>query len=192
MKKQNLHTKEINLLTSEAVWNQFSNDLKRYIFSHVKDEESANDILQEVFIKIHLKLDSLQKKESLKSWLFSITHNTIMNFFNKQKMTVTDKEITEESMPENDADSPENCLLPLINHLPEKYREPLLQSEIYGKKQAEVSEMLNLALSTTKSRIQRGRKLLQQGFMDCCNYKLNENGYLVGEHQSKEDCKMCK
>lgn len=191
MKINSVHNKEAELITSEAVWNQFSNDLKQYIFSRVKDEESANDILQEVFIKIHLKLNSLQKRESLKSWLFSITHNTIMDFFNKKEIPVTDKDIEDESESENETHSPQNCLIPLINNLPEKYRKPLLQSEIYGKKQAEVSKDLNLTLSATKSRIQRGRKLLQQGFIDCCNYKLSDDGFLVGEHQSKEDCKIC-
>ncbi len=189
---ESLHShSKATTLTSEMVWNQFSDDLKRYIFSQVKNEEATDDILQEVFLKVHLKLDSLEKKESLKSWLFSIAHNTVMNFFNKKEKPVEPKDLADESVPETDSHSPESCLLPLINHLPEKYREALLQSEIYGKKQAEVSELLHLSLSATKSRIQRGRKLLQQGYMDCCNYKLNAAGFLVGEHQSKADCKMC-
>ena len=176
---------------SEMVWNQFSNDLERYIFSKIKDNDSTKDILQEVFIKVHLNINSLQKKESLKSWLFSITHNAIMNFYNKKEIVFNDLELEEQITVENDSHSPQNCLLPLINQLPEKYREPILQSEIYGKKQSEVAAMLNITLTAAKSRIQRGRKLLQQGFIDCCQYKLNEKGLLVGEHKSKEDCKVC-
>jgi RNA polymerase sigma-70 factor (ECF subfamily) len=50
---------------------------------------------------------------------------------------------------------------------------------------------LNQNLPTTKSQIQRARKLIAQGFMDCCGLVLNEHGNLVGEIQEKEDCKIC-
>lgn len=177
--------------TSNEVWNEFSADLRRYIFKLVHDEDDTNDILQEVFIKIHLNIHFLQKNESMKSWLFTITHNTVMSFFNKNSKVKKDYNFIEEAISETETHSPQNCLIPLINHLPEKYREPMLQSEIYGKKQAEVAQMLAISLTAAKSRIQRGRKLLQQGFIDCCHYKLNEKGLLVGEHKSKEDCKVC-
>ncbi len=180
-----------NTLTSEAVWNTFSADLKRYIFSKVKDQEMTNDILQEVFIKIHLNMDKLQKQESLKSWLFTITHNTIMSFFTKKENSQPIDNLPAEEAEAEETITAYSCLIPLINHLPEIYREPLLQSEIHGKKQAEVAAMMNMTLSTAKSRIQRGRKLLQQGFMDCCHYTLNDKGLLVGEHQDKKDCTLC-
>jgi RNA polymerase sigma-70 factor (ECF subfamily) len=188
---ENTGSNELNKLTSENVWNQFSNDLKRYIFSKVKNEENTNDILQDVFVKIHLNIAKLQKEESLKSWLFSIAHNTIMSFFNKKEVNYDSSNFILENQKETDEHDALNCLIPLINHLPEIYREPLLQSEIYGKKQSEVAQIMGLTLSTAKSRIQRGRKLLQQGFMDCCNYKLNDQGLLVGEHKDKDDCKKC-
>jgi RNA polymerase sigma-70 factor, ECF subfamily len=58
-------------------------------------------------------------------------------------------------------------------------------------KQQEVAEQLKQSLPTTKSQIQRARKLIAQGFMNCCGYVLNEEGKLVGELQDKEDCKIC-
>ena len=67
----------------------------------------------------------------------------------------------------------------------------MLLSEIKGLKQAEVARTLGISLSGAKSRIQRGRKLLKDGFIACCDYKLNESGYLVGEHKDKKDCKIC-
>ena len=63
--------------------------------------------------------------------------------------------------------------------------------EINGKKQNEVADILHISLSCAKSRIQRGRKLLQEGFMSC-DYKLNDKGLLIGEHKEKENCKVCK
>jgi len=58
-------------------------------------------------------------------------------------------------------------------------------------KQADIAQQLQLALPTVKSQIQRGRKLITQGFMDCCDFTRNESGFLVGEIKDKKDCKIC-
>jgi RNA polymerase sigma-70 factor (ECF subfamily) len=61
-----------------------------------------------------------------------------------------------------------------------------------GLKQKEVAKKLSLPLPTVKSQIQRGRQKIAEGFMDCCGYEMSEQGYLVGQLQDKEDCKICK
>ena len=65
-------------------------------------------------------------------------------------------------------------------------------ASIKGKKQAEISDQLKISLAATKSRILRGKELLKHGFMECCNYTLDEHGHLKGEHQNIEDCKVCR
>jgi RNA polymerase sigma-70 factor (ECF subfamily) len=179
-------------ITSENLWQTYADDLQRYVFSKVEDEEITNDVLQEIFIKIHLNVNALREKSSAKSWVFSIAHNTLMNFLNKKSIPLPIDDVADNFVSDEEAHSAKSCLLPLIKNLPEKYREPLLLSEIQGKKQAEVASVLGISLSGAKSRIQRGRKLLQQSYMDCCHYKINQEGFLVGEHQDKVDCKMCK
>ena len=67
----------------------------------------------------------------------------------------------------------------------------MILSEIKGMKQTEIAKKLNISISGAKSRVQRGRNLLKQGFIDCCDYKLNTEGQLVGEHKNKKDCKVC-
>lgn len=181
-------------METTKVWNEFSETLKRYILSKVKNETAANDILQEVFIKVHLNIDKVQQKERLKSWLYTITKNVIMDYFKKQsKFSDNEKLITNiaEEQP-NDAHSHKDCLLPLILNLAKPYRDAMLLSEIKGLKQADVAKQLHLSLSGAKSRIQRGRKLLKQGFVACCDFKLSEDGLLYGSEKTKEDCKVCK
>jgi len=68
----------------------------------------------------------------------------------------------------------------------------LFLSDIKGMKQSDVAKLLNQNLPTTKSQIQRARKLITKGFMDCCGFILNDKGHLVGEIQEKENCKVCK
>jgi len=179
-------------METTKIWNEFSSALKRFIISRVKNEDIANDLLQEVFIKIHLNIDTLKKQESIKSWVFTITNNVIKDYFKKLGKSSTytlefsslEDEITEEH-------SAKDCLLPLIKNLSPTYKDALLLSEIKGLKQAEIAKQLNISLSGAKSRIQRGRNLLKRGFMDCCDYKLNESGHLTGEHKGKKDCKIC-
>lgn len=86
---------------------------------------------------------------------------------------------------------PKDCLQPLILNLPKKHREVLLLSEIKGISQQKVTDQLKISLSAAKSRILRGKEALKKGYMDCCQYTLDENGHLKGEHQEKSDCKVC-
>ena len=78
-----------------------------------------------------------------------------------------------------------------MKNLPKKYRYPLFLSDIKGLKQQEVADQLKQSLPTTKSQIQRARKLIAQGFIDCCGFTINSEGNLIGEIQDKEDCKIC-
>jgi len=179
-------------MTTTTIWSEFSESLKRFILSRVKNEDATNDLLQEVFIKIHLKINTIKKQESIKSWVYTITNNVINDYFKKNTKTVhLASEVSDTETETNEKHSAIDCLKPLVKNLPTTYREAMLLSEIKGMKQAEVAKSLNISLSATKSRIQRGRDLLKQGFIDCCDYKLNESGHLTGEHKNRKDCKVC-
>ncbi len=179
-------------METQLIWSQFSEALKKFIISKVKDETVAEDLLQEIFIKIHLKKETLQKKDRLKSWLFAIANNAINDYFkkhNKPKIEINDN-LTEDKGEPQDHDA-KDCLLPLILNLPKKYKEVLLLTDIKGLKQAAAATELRITLTATKSRVQRGRDLLKQGFMQCCDYTLDENGHLKGEHKDSSECKVC-
>jgi RNA polymerase sigma-70 factor (ECF subfamily) len=179
-------------MTTTTIWIEFSESLKRFILSRVKDEDATNDLLQEVFIKIHLKMNTIKKQGSIKSWVFTITNNVINDYFKKNAKTVhLVSEVSDTETETHEKHSAIDCLKPLVKNLPPTYREAMLLSEIKGMKQTEVAKTLNISLSATKSRIQRGRDLLKQGFIDCCDYTLNEFGHLTGEHKNKKDCKVC-
>jgi RNA polymerase sigma-70 factor (ECF subfamily) len=81
----------------------------------------------------------------------------------------------------------EELMKPLIKLLPEKYAVPLQLSDIEEVKQAEVSKIINLSLTATKSRIQRARKLLKEKIIECCNLELDEKGNLLSI-EIKQSC----
>lgn len=178
-------------MTTNQVWQQYSEDLKRFIISKVRNKAIADDILQDTFIKIHTKLHTLKDITKLKSWIFSIARNSVMDYFTSANKTIEIANFESESDIKVDIHTEQDCLRGILQNLPKKYRDPLFLSDIKGLKQAEVATQLKLPLPTIKSQIQRARKLIAQGFMDCCGYVINKEGNLVGEVQDKEDCKVC-
>ena len=179
------------MMDTQDIWKLHADDIKYFIFSKVKDEVVAEDLVQETFIKVHTKLNTLKDKDKLKSWLFSIARYTVMDYFRSKKIVyeTTDEDFIfeEQKLEHTEAD----CLHGIIKSLPQKYRDPLFLSDVKGLKQQQIADQLHLPLPTIKSQIQRGRKLIAQGFVDCCDFVINDEGFLVGEIKDKADCKMC-
>ncbi|MEN3324886.1 sigma-70 family RNA polymerase sigma factor [Mariniflexile soesokkakense] len=178
-------------MQTQEIWNSYSNDIKHFILSKVKDAVVADDLLQETFIKVHTKLNTLKDEDKLKSWLFSIARYTVLDYFRNNNITYEISEVDMHFEDQKLEHTKEDCLRGIIKSLPKKYRDPLFLSDIQGKKQRQISEQLHLPLPTIKSQIQRGRKLIAQGFIDCCDFKVSDTGYLVGEIRDKEECKVC-
>lgn len=178
-------------MTTKAIWDIYSEDLRRFIFSKAKDAVITEDILQETFIKVHTKQDTLKDKTKLKSWLFSIARYTLIDYFKASKQTFSVDDIHLETEPNSKTHTEQDCLRGILKSLPKKYRDPLFLSDIKGMKQQDVADQIHVPLSTVKSQIQRARKQIAQGFMDCCGFEMNEKGHLVGELQDKADCKVC-
>ncbi|QED37831.1 sigma-70 family RNA polymerase sigma factor [Antarcticibacterium arcticum] len=174
--------------TSE-IWNKYSEELRGYLLKKTGDIVLAEDMLHETFIKVHLNISQLRSEEQLKYWVYRIADNTLTDHFRRKPLseTVPASEENEETPTHTAGD----CLLPLIKKLPKKYREAVLLSDIQGLKQNKVAEILGMSLSGAKSRIQRGRKLIQQGFVNCCDYTINEQGFLVGDDKTEDECKVC-
>lgn len=169
----------------EQIWNQFSLQIFNYIKVKVSTIEDAEDILQNVFMKVFLKIESLENIEKVGAWLFQVTRNSIHDFYRKKVKTpqnvdipiITDSLIEEESSPDF-----LGCLSPIIDELPIKYKEVIHLSDVEGKKYQEIANQLDLSLSGVKTRVQRGRELLKQGFISCCQYKKDKNGKLIGDN----------
>lgn len=179
-------------MTTKQVWESYAKDLKSFIISKVKDNTIADDILQDTFIRIHNNLHKLRDLNKLKSWCFTIARNSILDYWKATNKTFEIANFESETEIKQNIHTEKDCLRGILKNLPKKYRDPLFLSDIKGLKQQEVANQLNQTLSTTKSHIQRARKLIAKGFMDCCGFVLNDHGNLVGEVQAKEDCKVCK
>ena len=180
--------------TTEKVWLEYHNRLLAFIRSRVASDE-AEDILQDVFVKLHAQIDSLKDNTKLESWLYQITRNAVIDYYRSKKPTEKLPnwiEQTQSGEDENTGRELSSCFAPMIKHLPDKYRVAVNLSEIKGIAQEEVAKLENISLSGAKSRVQRGRALLKNMLFDCCQIEVDHNNNLISCEKKDGTCKFCK
>jgi len=157
-------------------------------------EDAVDDLLQEVFIKIHSRIDSLKDNEKLESWLYQITRNAITDYYRTRRASEELPEWLEQPQPTEEETirrELSSCLEPMIKELPEKYRNAIQLSEIENKTQKEVAEQEDISLSGAKSRVQRGRALLKTMLDDCCQFEINKDNQVIYYDKKPKDSKNC-
>lgn len=174
--------------TTEHIWNEFHSQLFQFVKKRVKDNDTANDILQDIFIKIHLKLHTLASEDKLTGWIYQITRNSILDHFKKQKpqadLSPALSELSEEKTFNTELS---NCLKPIINQLPENYKDAILQTELGQLSQKEYAEKLGISYSGAKSRVQRAKQQLHVLFNECCTIQSDKYGNIM-EHICNKNC----
>jgi RNA polymerase sigma-70 factor, ECF subfamily len=171
------------------LWITHQKELRNYILKRVKDADIANDILQEVLMNVYAFCISKSGVNNVRSWLFQIAHNTLIDFYRKQSKFTADEQFPQKTTEDENLAFKEaaDFILPMIEFLPEDYAVPLKLADIDGMKQAEIAQLLNLSLSATKSRIQRARQLLKAEFITCCNFETDKLGTIIS-FDIKDSC----
>ncbi|MFH1114659.1 MAG: RNA polymerase sigma factor SigZ [Pseudomonadota bacterium] len=167
---------------TEIIWKECSTSLKAFIRRRVPDEEVAEDILQDVFLKIQSQIGTLEDVRKSRYWLFRIARNTIIDYYRTRKTTV---ELPDNLMSPTFAACPEvieelaPCIRSMVERLPEKYREAVMLTAYQGLTQKEMSEELGISLTGAKSRVQRAREKLKTMLLDCCRFELDRRGKVI-------------
>ena len=159
--------------------------LRAFIRSRVGDDADAEDILQEVFIRVHRNLCCLPEPEwhRPESWIYQIARHLIIDHYRRRRELVAIPENwpAEPDMPEED---PEALLAlslrEMIDELPEPYRQALILTEYQGLSQKQLAERLGISLSGAKSRVQRAREKLRDMLLRCCHFEFDRRGHDCG------------
>lgn len=77
---QNDHSEDSPAYEIEALIREYGNDVLRTAYMYVKDIHTAEDIFQEVFIKVNQKLSTFEGNSSIKTWIIRITINACKDF----------------------------------------------------------------------------------------------------------------
>ncbi|MDZ7658718.1 sigma-70 family RNA polymerase sigma factor [Fodinibius sp.] len=191
-----------NQLNTELLWQKFSDQVRGFIRSKVSSDEVAEDILQDIFIRIHEGIGNLKHEDRVQSWVFGIAHRALADYYRQEGRdkeepagpdikTGGDKDfIFDLNEFEGEHDVHEEVLswlIPMIDELSEKYGKPLKMADVEGKKQQEVADHLGLSLSGVKSRVQRARQKLGEVLAACCEVQFGEEGRAVAYHKFKDE-----
>lgn len=162
----------------EKIITEYDTELRYFAFKYVKDWNVVEDILQEVYLKVFLKMDSFQGKASMKTWIYKITRNQCIDYLRSRSyqstvLTECPEEIIESEQLAYDKEGVERKLMKKqeqeklrrkLNTLPEDYQKPISLYYFYDYSYKEISQMLNKDISYVKNRLFRGKRLLKLAF----------------------------
>jgi RNA polymerase sigma-70 factor (ECF subfamily) len=145
-----------------SIWNQTRGRLLSFVLRRTRDKALAEDIVHDVFLKVHDRLPQLRQTDKIVGWIFRIASNTIADHFRNTSKTVSSADLdgNDDGVTLNDCVAA--CLLEMLKTLPEKYRQALELAELSEMSQLQLAKTLNISYSAVKSRVQRARKMLKE------------------------------
>ena len=176
------------------VWTRFRDGLHRFLRSRLPSEADAEDVLQDVFVRIHEGAGRVEHPDRLQAWVFGIARRAVADFYRarERRPDTAPEEVVGEPVAEpEDAnltayrgehdvhDEVLSWLVPMTEALPEKYREAVRLADVEGLPLREVADRLGLSLSGAKSRVQRGRAMLGEVLRACCEVEFGPDGRAV-------------
>ena len=156
---------------------QYQDRLVFSVYKFLKDYELAQDIAQEAFVKAFKNIEKFRGDSSFYTWIYRIAINTAKNFLSSKSRNseIYDDEIMELKLSESavTSENPENILeaeelrsmmMEAIQGLPDDIRTTLSLREFDGLSYEEIAEVQNCPIGTVRSRIHKGREILDKTF----------------------------
>lgn len=168
----------------EEIYREFFPKVLSYLRRLVGRHE-AEDLAQEVFLKVSAALPDFRGDSNLSTWIYRIAHNTALDHLRKPSLV---KAVNESDCPapeETEQKWPENiplldsqlirremndCIRGIVDGLPENYRAVLTLADIEGLKNGEIAGVLDLPLETVKIRLHRARARLKKELQHHCTF----------------------
>lgn len=147
---------------------RYKNLVYSIILRMINDSEEANDLAQEVFVKVYKNLDKYYPEFKFSTWIIRITTNHVIDYRRKKvKDTIpisdVEYELSSDESPEDAYITKEDNekLNEVLNKLPDMYKIPIVLYHQQGLSYQEISDIINEPLSKVKNRIFRGRRMLK-------------------------------
>lgn len=192
------------MIAAEArgAWKELEQRLRPYLARRVASAADVDDLLQDIFVRMHRGLGDLRDDERFGGWVYRIAHSTIVDHARRRARTppLAPAEAAETSLAA--AEEPEDRLQPdlaecvalFVSRLPSPYREAMTLTELEGLTQKESADMLGVTLSGLKSRVQRGREKIRNMFEQCCEISVDRRGHVTSceprsLHEVPADCR---
>ncbi|WP_284140280.1 MULTISPECIES: sigma-70 family RNA polymerase sigma factor [unclassified Virgibacillus] len=158
----------------EVIMNTYGDEIKRLIFTYLKNGADTDDVTQEVFVTVYQKLHMFQGKSTLRSWIYAIAINKCKDYLRswhyrnqrlKEKLSIVGEESRTKNMetPEQVTiqQDEQSKLFEQVMDLPVKYREVIILFYFKELATKEISQILELNDATVRTRLNRGREKLK-------------------------------
>ena len=155
----------------DAKWQQDFYDLNKgrmmgLCRRYTRNKQEAEDVFQEVFIRVFKSISKLKDIDRLEQWLMKIAVNTAIKYYHKNKRHEHNDEHDGHAQQNDDhelilSQFSDEMLIKLINELPDAYRLPFNLHEVEGYSHGEIAELLGISEVTCRSRLNRARQTLK-------------------------------
>nr|BBH93629.1 RNA polymerase sigma factor SigZ [Thermogemmatispora argillosa] len=175
---------------TEQAWVALHEPLRRFLQRRLPDEESVDDLLQEIFLRIHQHRQALRSPAKLERWAYRIAQRLVCDYYRRRRSLLSLERqaavstaipgAEDEQESEAAREAIKRSLQELIHCLPAPYRDALMLTEYEGLSQRELAQRLGLSFSGAKSRVQRARTRLHQSLLACCQFEFDRLGRVIG------------
>lgn len=156
-----------------ALYEQYKRPLFSLIYRHTYNYEMAEDLLQDIFVKIFTSLENLQNYETFKGWAYRIALNTCYSYLRSKKSKLRDtipldeaKRIVSEDSHDIQEKEMRKPLDEAIESLPQGLRSVFLLHDVQGFKHEEIARMLGCSVGTSKSQLFKARMKIRAYLKD--------------------------
>jgi RNA polymerase sigma-70 factor (ECF subfamily) len=176
--------------------------VQAFVARRVSSHADAEDIAQEVMLRVHRHSAELEHAERMLGWVYRIATNAITDHYRRparRELPSGHAADVPEPEPlagvERDPDELRRelaaCLAPLIERLSPLYRQALELTEFDGISQVDAAAALGLSVSGMKARVQRGRAQLRELLLECCEVQLDRRRQVTDVRSRGAGCGSC-
>ena len=157
----------------------------------------ADDVAQEVFLRLHRAAHSLRDEQRAHAFVFGIARRTVADYHRRRRPATAslDDAPEPEAVPDDVHEEVLGWLVSMIALVPEPGRTALRMADLEGRSMAEIASATGLSVSGAKSRVQRARRALGKAVAACCAVEFGRDGRAVAyspDGCSCEDASQCE
>lgn len=162
-----------------TAWNTHEHELRVFLLSRLDNQNEADDMLQELFLKLVRQNTAFCAVQNPKAWLFRVLRNHLIDRRRTAK-TFVELDLNADLPPPSNTPTPitqlESCLLRNLAELCDQDKSVIEQCDLHGQTQQDYALQHQLTLSAVKSRLLRARKRLRDKIIMNCQVQFDEQG----------------
>jgi RNA polymerase sigma-70 factor (ECF subfamily) len=168
--------------------------IRRFVARRVRSEH-VDDVVQDVLLRMHERAGDLHDEARLPAWAFRVAQSVVADHHRRMRHEAPGVAADEDAEPADEQDDEGNVnevvagwLRPMLALLPTEYEEAVELVDVQGISQRAYAERAGLSISGAKSRVQRGRRMLEEVVRACCDLELDARGNVIDYEPRSPRC----